>query len=200
MLRVCPVISTPHPQAYAEALTAAGLQRVEPAAGLDAGTDAPERQLFNSGHGKIAVEYAPAHAIRLEFELRDAAIFVQRTLADGTQAWLLGGAAQVAAGDFTFLARPATDLSLPDLDGDLSVTAIWTTENPARANTVLANIGAKKLHDLPAGGALFQGKNGGFVRTAAGAGPGVGLQVERGGSGTVLQGMPDGGSLAIPVG
>lgn len=193
MLRLCPVISTPHPEAYARLLTAAGLACV----GAEAGGGSPTWQLFNSGNGKIAVEYAPVHAIRLEFELRDAALFVQRTLADGTRAELLGQAALVTAADFTFLARPVTDLALADPRSTPSVTAVWTSDNPARANTVLANIGAKKLHDLSLGGAVFRAKNGGVVRTAAGAGTGVELQVDCGGPGPVRHGMPDGGHLTI---
>ncbi|MFC8303864.1 hypothetical protein ACFUCV_09310 [Specibacter sp. NPDC057265] len=193
MLRLSPVISTPTPEAYAQLLTAVGLQ----GSALPGTADVPARQLFNSGNGKILLEQAPVHSIRLEFELRDAAIFVQRTVADGTPARLHGTAAQVTAADFTFLARPGADLSLPDPDSALSVTAVWTSADPAAANAVLSNIGARKLRGFPFGGALFKAKNGGFVRTAAGVRTGVELQLQAGGTGTVNHGMPDGGSLAI---
>lgn len=191
MLRVCPVISTPHPQQYAELFLTLGLRPV---------ADAAPWQVFDSGNGKIAVERGPV-ALRLEFELRDAKIFVQRTLADGTPATLLGTAAQVTApGNFTFLARPVHDLTLPDATSPLSVTVVWNTPHLAGANMVLANIGAKHVRDFPSGGALFRAKNGGFVRTTAGALSGVELQVDCGGSGVTRHTMPDGAVLTIAGG
>ncbi len=191
MLRVCPVISTPHPQPYAELFLALGLRPV---------ADAAPWQLFDSGNGKIAVARGPV-ALRLEFELRDARIFVQRTLADGTPAQLVGTAAQVTApGNFTFLARPVQDVTLPDDASALSVTVVWNTPHPMGANTVLANIGAKHVRDFPSGGALFRAKNGGFVRTAAGAVSGVELQVDAGGTEVTRHTMPDGAVLSIAGG
>ena len=134
---------------------------------------------FDSGNGKVAVsnEVPEGEAIDLAFEVRDAAIFVRRTLEDGTHAeearTSAGPGARVTAPDgFGFELAASEDLSLPEPDADPSapsaVTALWRTPDLATANKVLADIGAKFVQENPDGGALFRAKNGGFVATAKG--------------------------------
>lgn len=217
MLRVRPLISTTISTDYATVLRALGMNCVQ---------ERPGWQLFDSGNGKVALQSHPdgegTHmAVRLGFELRDAAIFVQRTLADGTHAELgtaeRAAAAKVTAPDgFSFWAHPSTDLSVPHPQPGLSVIQTWHTPRPAEANTVLANIGARHVRDLSGGGALFRAKNGGLAATAHGAVSGVvlGLMYDgelsalaarlaaAGASADVVGGvvaikMPDGGGLTV---
>ena len=187
---------------------------------------------FDSGNGKIGVfrEAPELHHIELAFELRDAAIFVRRTLADGTAAELAdtvtGPGAQVTAPDgFSFELTASEDLSLPrpaesqPTGSRLTVVQTWCTPHPEEANAVLANIGAKPLRELPGGGALFRAKNGGLVATARGEGSGVVLGFMYDGElsalavrlaaagvsvavdGDVLEvNTPDGGRLAVAAG
>ena len=186
MLRVRPVYFTSAPDAFAARLAGIGLRSVE---------SHGDWQVFDTGNGKVGLHRAEAGSaadglLVLGFEVRDPEIFVRRTLQDGTQAELVesrhGSTARVSAPDGTvFLADPATDLSLPAADSPLAVVATWHTANPAAANKVLADIGAKHVQDFPGGGALFRAKNGGFVATAvataAGAASGVGLEIRHGG-------------------
>ena len=177
MLRVRPIIFT---SAFEDTLT---LLRT---LGLDCVENDGDWAEFESGNGKIGVfrEAPELNHIELAFELRDAAIFVQRTLADGTAAELAdtitGPGAQVTAPDgFSFELTASDDLSLPrpaesqTTGSRLTVVQTWCTPRPAEANAVLANIGAKPLRELPGGGALFRAKNGGLVATARGEGSGV---------------------------
>ena len=181
MLRVRPVIATNAFNAHASLLTALGMNCVE---------TRPGWQLFDCGNGKVALqqlrnEDAAGGGTRLGFELRDAALFVRRTLADGTHAELAGApglpapglyhSAKITAPDgFSFWTHPSTDLSLPQSAGPrLTVVQTWCTPRLAEANTVLANIGAKLVRRLPGGGALFRAKNGGLAATAQGGESGV---------------------------
>src|SRR5690606_17677742 len=116
---------------------------------------------FDSGNGKVGVfiEAPEGEAIELAFEVRDAAIFVRRTLEDGTHAeeadTTTGPGARVTAPNgFTFELAASDDLRLPESDADpsapsSSVTAIWRTPDLAAANKVLANIGAKFVQENP---------------------------------------------------
>ena len=182
MLRVRPVYFTSAPDDCAARLAAIGLRSVEHHGGW---------QVFDAGNGKVGLHRAEAGSAEdgrpvLGFEVRDPEIFVRRTLQDGTRAELVesrhGATARVTAPDgTTFLADPVTDHSLPAADSPLAVVATWHTPDPAAANKVLADIGAKHVQDLPGGGALFRAKNGGLVATAAGAVSGVGLEIRHGG-------------------
>lgn len=173
MLRVRPLFFTPDFDATVAELLVLGLDCVE---------NDGRRAAFDSGNGKLEVLRAALGSSRTElaFELRDAAIFVRRTLADGTHAELAdtfhgAGARVTGPGGFTFELAASEDLAVPAPDAVMSVTATWRTPHPAAANTVLANIGAKPVSDD--GGALFRAKNGGFVATAQGAAAGVELSV-----------------------
>lgn len=179
MLRVRPILFTPSFEDTVAQLLGLGLACLE---------NDGDRAVLDTGHGKVAVvREAPGHrGTRLAFELRDPTIFIQRTLADGTHAELAdtpdGPGARVTAPDgFSFELAASTDLRLPDPDAPLAVVATWHTPNPADANKVLANIGAKFVQDHADGGALFRAKNGGFVATAAGGSSGVELGIMRDG-------------------
>lgn len=178
MLRVRPVHFTSDLDDYAAQLEAAGLNCVE---------NHGDWRVFDSGNGKIGMHLAEAGSPMdgttvLGFEVRDHEIFVRRTLADGTHAEVAdsrhGSTARVIAPDgFSFLADPVTDLSLPDPASPLSTTIIWHTPDPATANKVLADIGARHMQDYPGGGALFRAKNGGFVATTKGGANAVELEI-----------------------
>lgn len=164
MLRVRPVHFTSDLAGCAAQLEAEGLKCVE---------NHGDWRVLDSGNGKVGLHRAEAGSPAdgttvLGFEVRDHEIFVRRTLADGTRAEVAdsrhGSTASVTAPDgFNFLADPVTDLSLPNPASPLSVTAMWHTPDPAAANKVLADIGARHVQDHPGGGALFSAKNGGFV-------------------------------------
>ncbi|MFQ4149489.1 VOC family protein [Arthrobacter sp. LAPM80] len=216
MLRVRPIISTAAPDTHATLLTALGLRCVH---------DDGELKVFDSGNGKVGVLDVPAGeqcgTTELGFELRDAEVFVRRTLAEGTHAELVNSgqcqAARVTApGGFNFLATESSDLSLPTAGARLGVAVLWRTPNPEVASKVLADIGALHVMDSPDGGALFRTKNGGQVGTAAGAVTGVELSVRYGGglafladklaavgidselaAATLRVPMPDGGTLTV---
>lgn len=178
MLRVRPVHFTSVLDEYAAHLETQGMRCVE---------NHGDWRVFDSGNGKVAVRLAEAGSAMdattvLGFEVRDHEIFVRRTLEDGTQAELVesrhGSTARVTAPDgLSFLADPVTDLALPDPASPLSVTAMWHAPDPAAANKVLADIGAKHVQDYPGGGALFRAKNGGFVATIQGGANAVELEI-----------------------
>ena len=179
MLRVRPIIVTSNFNQIAAQLAQLGLICFE--------NDGDWAE-FDSGNGKVGVflESPQEEGISLAFEVRDAAIFVRRTLEDGTHAQeadtSAGPGARVTAPDgFSFELTASEDLRLPEPDADpgapSSVTAIWRTPEPAAANKVLADIGAKFVQESPDGGALFRAKNGGFVATAKGAVTGVELEI-----------------------
>lgn len=179
MLRVRPILFTPFFDDTATRLLELGLTRLE---------NDGERAEFDTGNGKVGVSReSPGHqGTLLGFEIRYAAIFVQRTLADGTDAELIDtasgpGARVTAPSGFTFDLNASTDLRLPDPDARLAVVATWRTPDPAAANKVLADMGAKFVQDRVDGGALFRAKNGGFVATAAGAADGVELGIMKDG-------------------
>lgn len=180
MLRVRPIILTPNFTQTVAQLVELGLSCLE---------NDGDWAVFDSRNGKVGVfiEAPKTEGIELAFEVRDAAIFVRRTLEDGTHAeetdTSTGPGARVTAPDgFTFELASSEDLSLPEPDADpfapSSVTAIWRTPDLAAANKVLADIGAKHVQDYPGGGALFRAKNGGFVATAQGAVTGVELEIK----------------------
>ena len=175
MLRVRPIIFT---SAFEDTLTQ--LRTL----GLSCLENDGDWAEFDSGNGKIGVfrEAPELNHTELAFELRDAAIFVRRTLADGTPAELAdtitGPGARVTAPDgFSFELTISEDLSIPagsqTTGSQLTVVQTWCTPRPGEANMVLANIGAKPVRELPDGAALFRAKNGGLVATARGEASGV---------------------------
>jgi hypothetical protein len=186
MLRVRPIIFASRFNSTAAQLRELGLTSLE--------NDGDWAE-FDSGNGKVGVVRGSPDrpTIVLAFELRDPAIFVRRTLADGTRAELTdtangAGARVTAPGGFSFELSASADVSVPAPAVRSAVTAIWRTPDPAAANKVLADIGARKVQNLPDGGALFRAKNGGFVATAQGAVSGVDLEIKYDGGTFTLAG------------
>jgi len=190
MLRARPLHYTSRMDAYAGLLTALGLTLEH---------DAGDWRVFTSGHGKVGLHFTEPGSVEdgttaLGFELRDREIFVRRTQEDGTCAELFdaghGPSARITAPDgFSFLADPVTDLSrpAPDTDGTLKVLQLWYTQDPAAAQKVLADMGAKlAVSSETAGWALFNAKNGGLTATHLGEPNAVELAFEYTGDITVL--------------
>lgn len=87
MLRVRPVLHTPHKAEWAELLSALGLERIGgfgSAAGnaLALGTDAGD--CFAAGAGRVLVCEAESFGVELGFEVRDVQKFAAWTIGDGT--------------------------------------------------------------------------------------------------------------------
>ncbi|MHA7271757.1 VOC family protein [Arthrobacter sp. HLT1-20] len=176
MLRVRPVLFTSHLAEYSKLLIALGMWRVH---------DAGDWQVFDSGQGKVGLHgVLPGGqdgTATLGFEIRDAPIFVRRTLADGTHAELVdsrhGPTARVTAPDgFTFLADPVVDApAATPAAGPLTVVQLWSTPEVAAATKVLADIGTKPVAGRPDAPALFRAKNGGLTAARLGEVSGVDL-------------------------
>lgn len=167
MLRVRPILFTSHFEDYSALLTALGLACVQ---------DHEDWRVFDSGNGKVGLHRvetgSPEEGLtQLGFEIRDAPIFVQRTVADGTHAELTdveigadhGPSARVTAPDgFTFLADPITEPSAEPnatAPGPLTVSAHWHTPDVDATRKVLADIGARPVP----GTQTFKAKNGGLL-------------------------------------
>ncbi|MDD0859966.1 hypothetical protein NHF46_24315 [Arthrobacter alpinus] len=103
MLRVRPIILTSNFTQTVAQLRELGLSRLE--------NDGDWAE-FDSGNGKVGVfiEAPETEAIKLGFEVRDAAIFVRRTLEDGTHAeeahTFTGPGARVTAPTVSVLSWP----------------------------------------------------------------------------------------------
>lgn len=186
MLRVRPVLFTSHLAEYSKLLLALGMWRVH---------DAGDWQVFDSGNGKVGLEGVPPGeqdgTATLGFEIRDAPIFVSRTLADGTYAELVdsrhGTTARVTAPDgFTFLANPVVDPPSATPASPLTVVQLWTTPDAGHATKVLADIGAKAVAGRPDAPALFRAKNGGLTAARPGEVSGVELVFKYDGDLTAL--------------
>lgn len=179
MLRVRPVLFTSKLAEHSRLLLALGMWCVE---------DAGDWLVFDSGQGKIGLHGVPPGerdgTAALGFEIRDAPIFVRRTLADGTQAELVESGrgptarvtARVTAPDgFTFLADPVVDAPAASTASALTVVQLWNTPNVAAAEKVLADIGARPVAGRPDAPTLFQAKNGGLTAARPGGRSGVEL-------------------------
>ncbi|MHA7303729.1 VOC family protein [Arthrobacter sp. TMN-49] len=186
MLRVRPILFTSRLAEYAQVLLALGLRHVQ---------DDGDWQVFDSGHGKVGLQGVVLGeqdgTAALGFEIRDAALFVQRTLADGTHAELVdsrhGPSVRVTAPDgFTFLADPVVDPPATLPAGPLTVVQLWSTPDVEAARKVLADIGAKPIAGRPDAPQPFQAKNGGLTATLPGESSGVELGFKYDGDLTAL--------------
>ncbi|WP_411734662.1 hypothetical protein [Paeniglutamicibacter sp.] len=186
MLRVRPVLNTPHAGAWAEMLLSLGL------AELDYAT-AGER-CFAADSGRVVVRTAPAFAIELGFEVRDLDKFAQWTRSDGTEVLLLPAAGtpgtpdaglvgQITADDqLVFTATPVdagvtAGSGLEAARAPLGVLAVWNTPDLPGAAQTLRNIGARDSPISQGGsGTHFRAKNGGYVDLRASGSAGVELE------------------------
>lgn len=179
MLRVRPVVSTAHAEAWVELLLGMGL------AELPHGISG-ERCLA-ADSGRVIIRRAPAFSIELGFEVRDLEKFAQWTRSDGTEVLLrvsgAGPVGHITAEDrLEFTATPV-DATLTAGSGQaaalasLGVLAVWHTPDVPGAAQTLRNIGAR---ESPGGqglsGAHFRAKNGGYVDLRAAGGTGVELE------------------------
>ncbi|POH61188.1 hypothetical protein [Arthrobacter glacialis] len=187
MLRARPVLYTSKLAEYSQLLLALGMWRVQ---------DAGDWQVFDSGNGKVGLQgVLPGEqdgTAALGFEIRDAPIFVRRTLADGTHAELVdsghGPTARVIAPDgFTFLADPVVDTpSAAPATSPLTVVQLWSAPDVGEAEKVLADIGARPVAGRPDAPTLFHAKNGGLTAARLGEGFGVELGFKYDGDLTAL--------------
>lgn len=181
MLRVRPILHTPHADEWAALFTALGLGEIR-VAGTDLATalGVSVGRCFAADAGRILLAESDAFGIQLGFEVRDVQKFAQWTISDGTPVLMAteaaaGGAvevAQIVAPDgVSFNARPVAPLvtaGTPETAGlrphGLAVVARWGTPDVFGATSTLANIGAKPEPANPAEGrARYRAKHGGYV-------------------------------------
>lgn len=186
MLRVRPVVGTPHADAWARLLLALGLAELEHAG-------AGER-CFAADSGRVLIRPQPAFTIELGFEVRELDKFAQWTRSDGTEVLVRPGAGtnraagagrfgQITAGDgLVFTARPV-DAGLTagsgqeGGSGSLGVLAVWNTPDVPAAARTLRNIGAQESPGHPGSAAAhFRARHGGFVDVRGAAAVGVELE------------------------
>lgn len=186
MLRVRPVVGSPHAEAWTELLLSLGLAELEHAT-------AGER-CFAAGSGRVAVRPAPAFSVELGFEVRDLDKFAQWTRSDGTEVLLRPAAGtpgtpdaelvgQITADDqLVFTATPVdagvtAGSGLEAARASLGVLAVWNTPDLPGSAQTLRNIGAK---DSPLGqggsGTHFRAKHGGHVELRFAGATGVELE------------------------
>jgi hypothetical protein len=179
MLRVRPVVGTPHAGAWAELLLALGLTE------LPADTDG-ERRLA-AGSGRVLIRPAPAFTVTLGFEVRDLDKFAQWTRGDGTEVLLrtsdAGPIGHITADDrLEFTATPVdanvtAGSGLHSTPGSLGVLAVWNTPDVPGSAQTLRNIGAiQSPGGQGASGAHFRAKHGGYVDLRPAAATGVDLE------------------------
>lgn len=214
MLRVRPVLHTPHAAAWEKLLTVLGLESVGgsgPGAALALGTDAG--RCFAAGAGRVLVCEADVFSVDLGFEVRDVQRFAEWTISDGTAVALreepsAGGlvtvARMVAPDAVAFEARPvdptlnAGTPTIPspaagEPQGDsaahaLSVVARWHTPDVPGARLTLENIGAKSANVSTAGPvASYRAKHGGLVDVFEHPQPQIDLAFEYAGSAIIIE-------------
>lgn len=196
MLRVRPILHTPHATEWAALFTALGLGEIRVAnIDLATGLGIAEGRCFAADSGRILLSEADAFGIRLGFEVRDVQKFADWTISDGTPVLLdtevtAGGevtVAKIVAPDgLSFEARPVDSLitaGTPETPGlrsyGLAVVARWGTPDVFGAVSTLANIGAKPESANPAGGrARYRAKHGGYVEVAENEVPEVDFTLE----------------------
>lgn len=205
MLRVRPILHTPHAAEWAALFTALGLGEIR-VAGTDlaAALGASGGRCFAADSGRVLLSGADTFATRLGFEVRDVQKFAQWTISDGTPVLMeTEGAAGcsvevaeiVAPDGVSFSARPVDPLltaGTPEAPGlephGLAVVAHWGTPDIAGATSTLANIGAKPdAADAATGRARYRAKHGGYVDIREHDVPEVGFTLEYAGSASALQ-------------
>ena len=190
MLRVRPILSTPHEAAWASLLVALGLQEIS--AGTQAsGPNTSRPRCFAAGSGRVMLQPSHTFHTALGFEVRDVEKFAQWTISDGTPVRLENVSfagneseeqviAQIVAPDgLTFTVVPVdpsltagTPQAAPASLGDavsLSVLALWNTPDVPGTVQTLENIGAKSDTSSNSGNwAQFRAKHGGYVAAHSG--------------------------------
>jgi len=205
MLRVRPILHTPHSTGWAALFTALGLSEIR-VADIDraTGLGVAGGRCFAAGSGRVLLSGADTFETQLGFEVRDVRKFAQWTISDGTPVRLETEAvgsgevtiAEIVAPDgVSFGARPVDSLitaGTPESPGlrphGFAVVARWGTPDVFGATSTLANIGAKPESANPAEGrARYRAKHGGYVDVAENDVPEVGFSLEYAGSALALQ-------------
>ncbi|MFJ6416756.1 hypothetical protein [Paeniglutamicibacter sp. NPDC091659] len=205
MLRVRPILHTPHAAEWAALFTALVLGEIR-VAGTDLATalGVSGGRCFAADAGRILLADSDSFATRLGFEVRDVQKFAQWTISDGTPVLMeteetASGSVEVAkivAPDgVSFSARPVDPLltaGTPEAPGleshGLAVVARWGTPNIAGATSTLANIGAKPdAADAATGRARYRAKHGGYVDVRENDVPEVGFTLEYTGAASALE-------------
>lgn len=190
MLRVRPILSTPHEDAWASLFLALGLQEINVGTqSSDPNTSRP--RYFAAGSGRVMLQPSNTFHTALGFEVRDVEKFAQWTISDGTPVRLedftsAGKESEgqviahiVAPDGLTFTAVPVdpsltagTPQADPATFGDaasLSVLALWNTPDVPGSAKTLENIGAKPDTSSNSGNwAQFRAKHGGYVAAHSG--------------------------------
>ncbi|MFF5793140.1 hypothetical protein ACFY5D_13920 [Paeniglutamicibacter sp. NPDC012692] len=204
MLRVRPILHTPHTTEWAALFTALGLGEIRVAGNdLSTGLGIPGGRCFAAGSGRILLSESDTFGIQLGFEVRDVQKFAQWTISDGTPVLLRaegadGGAVEVAeivAPDgVSFGARPvdpSITAGTPEAPGlqqhGLAVVARWGTPDAPGAISTLANIGAKPEADETGGRARYRAKHGGYVEVRENHEPAVDFLLECTGAVSVVE-------------
>lgn len=200
MLRVRPILSTPHEDAWAALLEALGLQEIS--VGTQSPVpETPRSRCFATDSGRVMLQPASTFGTSLGFEVRDVEKFAQWTISDGTPVRLetVQSAAKepeghiiahmVAPDGLAFTAVPV-DASLTagtpqprtaefTNDASLSVLALWNTPDVPGSAKTLENIGAKPDTSSNSGNwAQFRAKHGGYVAAHSGSTPSTVLSFE----------------------
>lgn len=200
MLRVRPILSTPHEDAWVTLLEALGLQEISVGT-QNSAPEAPQARCFAADSGRVMLHPSSTFHTSLGFEVRDVEKFAQWTISDGTPVRLetIESAAEepegqiiahiVAPDGLAFTAVPV-DASLTagtpqasteslTSDASLSVLALWNTPDVAGSAKTLENIGAKPdTSSISGTWAQFRAKHGGYVAAHSGSTPSTVLSFE----------------------
>ncbi|GAA1496660.1 hypothetical protein [Paeniglutamicibacter kerguelensis] len=205
MLRVRPILHTPHAPEWVALLTALGLGEIRVADnGLGTALGVAGGRCFAADAGRILVSESDTFGTRLGFEVRDVQKFAQWTISDGTPVLLgteaaAGGSvtiAEIVAPDgVSFSARPVDPLitdgtpQAPDPHPHgLAVVACWGTPDVPGAISTLANTGAKpEAANGGPGRARYRAKHGGYVDVTENDVPEAGLSFEYTGSASAME-------------
>lgn len=200
MLRVRPVLKTPHEDAWVSLLEALGLQEISIGT-QSSDPETPRPRCFAADSGRVLLQPSSTFQTFLGFEVRDVQKFAQWTISDGTPVRLETAqsagqepeeqvTAHLAAPDgMAFTAVPVDasitagtpPTSTQDLTSgtSLSVLALWNTPDVPGSAKTLENIGAKPDTSSNSGNwAQFRAKHGGYVAVHSGSTPSTVLSFE----------------------
>lgn len=207
MLRVRPILHTPHATEWAALLTLLGFRELRvPAGDLAAGLGVATGRCLAADAGRILLADSESFGIGLGFEVREVRKFAQWTIGDGTPVRLhtegVGHmsveVADIVAPDGTpFDARPVDALHTAGTPGPgglaaggTAVVVRWGTTDVAGTESTLANIGAKPEAAQASGDGetgRYRAKHGGFVEVRASGEAGLELHLEYAGTATDLE-------------
>lgn len=175
MLRVRPILRTPHATSWAALFLALGLREISlaPEARVN---DTQQPRCFAANGGRVMLQLSDSFHTDLGFEVRDVEKFAQWTIDDGTPVRLdTQNIAHIIAPDgLAFTAEPVdpsvTDgtpppaTETPESLDSLSVLVLWNTPDIPGVVSTMTNIGAKEDTSSENGNwAQFRAKHGGYI-------------------------------------